>query len=371
MWIYEQPVEIQFGTGILNHLKEILEKKNLDEGILICQDVFVESGLVERLLRLSGGRIKTVFSQVDNNPTVVNVDSCAKMIRDVGAKFVVALGGGSVLDCSKASATLATVDESIVSYHDTGKELPKTKLPLIALPTTAGTGSEVTCIAVLSNHDNGKKAPINSRNFYPDLAIIDSELTHSMPSFVTASTGIDVLCHAIEGFWSKGHQPICDALALHAARLVYLYLERAYNNPNDVIAREKMAEASVIAGLAFTLPKTTACHAISFPLTTLYNIPHGEGCAMTLDKLIRINADSENGRLHTFAKNLGFKDAYDMADTTLVLKKAIGLRTDLKAFNLTDEAIEELIIKSEHPNLYNNPVELTQEMLRELFLSLR
>lgn len=371
MWTYEQPVEIKFGTGILNDFESILKNKGLDEGIIVCQDIFIENGLVKRLLDLSGGRIKTVFSKVDNNPTVVNVDECTEKIREVGAKFVVALGGGSVLDCAKASASLATTDDSIVDYHGTSKTLPKTKLPLIALPTTAGTGSEVTCIAVLSNHENGKKAPINCRNFYPDLALIDPELTYSMPNFVTASTGIDVLCHALEGFWSKGHQPICDALALHASRLVFQHLERVYHNPEDVLAREKMAEASVIAGLAFTLPKTTACHAISFPLTTLYNIPHGEGCAMTLDYMIRLNADCENGRLHDFAKNLGFKDAFDMADRTLALKKAVGLRTDLKAFELSDEAIDVLVEKSEHPNLHNNPVLLTKEMLKELFLSLR
>lgn len=272
------------------------------------------------------------------------------------------------MDCAKAAASVALTSDSIRKYHGTGVAMPEKHLPLIAVPTTAGTGSEVTCVSVLSDHANGKKAPIVSEGFYPAAAIIDPELTYTMPPQVTAGTGIDVLSHAIEGYWSKGHQPICDVLAMHAAELAFKYVYRAYRKPDDEEAREKMCEASLIAGLAFTLPKTTSSHACSFPLTNIYHIPHGEACGLTLDYFIRINAKGEGGeRVEEFARRIGFKDAEEMADAVLELKKKMGLRCDLKDLELDDDQIAELVRISRHPNLYNNPVEITDEMLDEMY----
>lgn len=154
----------------------------------------------------------------------------------------------------------------------------------------------------------------------------------------------------------------------HAAELVFKYVYRAYRKPDDEEAREKMCEASLIAGLAFTLPKTTSSHACSFPLTNIYHIPHGEACGLTLDYFIRINAKGEGGeRVEEFARRIGFKDAEEMADAVLELKKKMGLRCDLKDLELDDDQIAELVRISRHPNLYNNPVEITDEMLDEMY----
>ena len=180
-----------------------------------------------------------------------------------------------------------------------------------------------------------------------------------------------MLCHAVEGFWSKGHQPVCDALALHATKIVFRYLRDVVKNPTYKEGRARMAEASVIAGLAFTLPKTTSSHACSFPLTNLLHIPHGEACGLTLDYFARINAEAENGRVHDFAREVGFADMYEMADAIHHLKVDIGLRTNLKEYNLTDEQVADLVRISRHPNLYNNPVEITDEMLNEMYQSMR
>ena len=332
---------------------------------------FMKSGLAEKIVETSEGVLTGIYSQISPNPEVVEVDACAEQIRESQIDFLVALGGGSALDCAKAAGSICFTEDSIRKYHGTGENMPQKHLPLIAIPTTAGTGSEVTCVAVLSDKELGKKGPIVSNGFYPSIALIDPELTYTLPPYMTASTGIDVLCHALEGFWSKGHQPVCDALALHACKIVFRYLKTVYNNPQDKEARAKMAEASVIAGLAFTLPKTTSSHACSFPLTNLLHIPHGEACGLTLDYFARINADAQNGRVHEFAKELGFKDMYDMADAIHQLKTDIGLRTNLKEFNLTDEQVADLVRISRHPNLYNNPIDITDEMLNEMYQSMR
>ncbi len=367
-WYYTQPVNIVFGSGKIIEIKELASKLNSNKGLLVSDPFFVTNGLAQKIKENSEGKIIDIFSHVSPNPDVTEVDECADLIRNSKIDFLVALGGGSALDLAKAAATISLTEDSIKKYHGTGVAIPDKHLPIIALPTTSGTGSEVTCVSVLTDHASGKKAPIVSNGFYPDLAIIDPELTYSMPPSITASTGIDVLSHALEGYWSKGHQPICDACAVYALDLVFKYLPRAYANGGDKEAREKMCEASLIAGLGFTLPKTTSSHACSFPLTNIYRIPHGEACGLTLDYFARIN---DSDRVLELANKLGFKTVDDMADAILTLKKSIGLRTDLKDLNLSDEQIGELVKISKHPNLYNNPVEITDEILYQMYNSMR
>ena len=363
-----QPVKIRFGKGRVSEVKDLAKEMGIKNGLLVADPFFFTNGLAERIVKESEGAIIASFGDLSPNPDVTEVDACAAIIREKEIGFVVALGGGSSMDCAKAAASIALTDDSIRKYHGTGVAMPQEHLPLIAVPTTAGTGSEVTCVSVLTDHANGKKSPIVSDGFFPSYAIIDPELTYTMPPKVTAGTGIDVLSHALEGFWSKGHQPICDACALHAAELVFQYLYKAYLDPADEEAREKMCEASLIAGLAFTLPKTTSSHACSFPLTNIHHIPHGEACGMTLDYFARINAKGADGaRIDEFARKLGFKDTEEMADAIHELKAKMGLRNDLKDLHLTEEQISELVRISRHPNLYNNPVEITDEMLSEMY----
>lgn len=367
-WDYLQPVKIRFGKGRVSEVKDLAKEMGIQNGLLVADPFFFTNGLVEQIVKKSKGAIVASFGDLSPNPDVTEVDACADVIREKNIGFVVALGGGSSMDCAKAAASIALTEDSIRKYHGTGVPMPKEHLPLIAVPTTAGTGSEVTCVSVLTDHANGKKSPVVSDGFFPSYAIIDPELTYTMPPKVTAGTGIDVLSHALEGFWSKGHQPICDACAFHAAELVFQYLYKAYLNPNDEEAREKMCEASVIAGLAFTLPKTTSSHACSFPLTNIHHIPHGEACGMTLDYFARINAKGADGaRIDAFARKLGFEDTQDMARAIHELKEKMGLRNDLKDLHLTEEQIGELVRISRHPNLYNNPVDITDEMLSEMY----
>lgn len=368
LWDYEQPVAIRFGNGRVREIKDVAADLGLTEGgLLVTSDHFVHDGTAARLVNESDGALAEVFSAFSPNPDVTEVDAAAAIIREKHLKFVVAMGGGSAMDLAKAAASIALTNDSIADYHGTGKAMPIDHLPLIAVPTTAGTGSEVTCVSVLTNRALGKKAPIVSDGFFPSVAIIDPELTYSVPPHVTASCGMDVLSQAIEGYWSKGHQPICDACAIHAAPLVFTYLPIAVADPTNAEARQKMCEASVIAGLAFTLPKTTSSHACSFPLTNIHGIAHGEACGLTLDWFARVNKDAQHGRVQEFARAIGFADVDAMADAIHDLKVKTGLRTGLKDLRLTASQIDDLVRISRHPNLYNNPVEITDDMLRDMY----
>lgn len=367
MWNYKQPVEILFGEGRLEALGAQMKRLGGANGLLVCDPFAHESGLEQRILACSGGRLKKSFFDIRPNPTVSSVDACAQMLREMQADMVVALGGGSAMDCAKGAASMAAAGESIRRYHGTGVPIPPGRLMLIAIPTTAGTGAEVTCSGVFSDPDKGIKAPILSDNFYPDLALVDPELTYTVPKSVCAGTGMDVLAHALEGFMSVHHQPVCDAMALKAAELAFQNLEQACADPANRAAKAAMAEASVIAGLAFSVPKTGAPHACSFVLTNQYGIPHGEACGLTLDFFVRIAAEAEGGRLHRFARQLGFSDCYAMCERIAALKRAIGARRDLKDLSLNEEQLEALIRDSYHPNIKNSPVLITDEILRNMY----
>lgn len=369
-WIYKQPVEIIFETGGISNIGNIIRERGWQSGVLICNNFFAGSEVVKDMLSSCEGKITGEFYGVTPNPTVEDVNNCAVVLRETKADFAIALGGGSVLDCAKAACGIALTDDRIEDYHTGGKTLEHEALPLVAIPTTAGTGSEVTSVSVLTDPAKGIKAPMGHPKLYPAIALIDPELTYTVPPQVTASTGLDVLAHALEGFWSKHHQPICDALALHAAGLVFKYLESAYKNGRDELARAKMCEASVIAGLAFALPKTAASHACSFPLTNIYDIPHGEACAFTLDLLCEVNAEAEGGRLHNFAKKLGFRDAQAMGEKIREMKKTMRMKISLADAGIDTKDLDDLARECQHPNMLNNPVPMGIKETKELFLRL-
>lgn len=370
-WKYIQPVKIRFGIGCRSKLLEEIKSIDGTNGLLISSPSFEKRGMTDELIRLSDGTIKHVFSRVTPNPDVAECEACVKILRENNCDFVVALGGGSVMDCAKAASVFCTPDVPSANYLAYGCRIPATRLPLIAMPTTSGTGSEVTCVSVLSDHSRGIKAPLSSDSFYPIAALIDPELTLTVSPYTTACTGFDVLCHAIEAYWSIHHQPICDALALQAARLVMSNLLQAYNHPDCIEAREKMAEASVIAGLAFTMPKTTSAHACSYPLTNQLGIPHGEACALTIVSFLLFNHNHGCERIRTLAKELGFDDVTKLAEAIERMKSATGMRRDLRDFHLTDSQFEELVRESMHPNMKNNPVEVSENDVRVIYTSMR
>ena len=374
-WEFKLPVKLVFGTGKRNYLKEYIEEIGGAKGVLVCGKSFEKNGTADEFVKLSDGLIKAVFSDVRPNPTTDNVDDCVKIMRELGADFAVALGGGSPMDCCKAACAIAKGNDKIRAYHSEGKTIcAHEAIPMIAVTTTSGTASEVTNISVLTDVEKNLKNPMNDNAMYPKIAVIDPELTLTVPPQITASTGLDVLAHAVESYWATIHQPICTACSIYSARLVFEWLERAYNNPSDLEAREKMAEASIVAGVAFSHPRTTGSHACSFPLTNIYGVPHGEACAFTLDYFIKFNADhaDSDGRITALARDCGFESPYAMADEITAMKKRMGMVCTLSEIGCTtDEQIDELTEKSMSMLMTRNPITLTKEDIREMYLKLK
>ena len=372
-WNFSLPVKIYFGTDKINELPEIIKELGYKKGVLVCSNTLKKNGVADKIIENCNGVIVDVFSDIRPNPTTDNVNACVKVLRENNADFAVALGGGSPMDCCKAACAIAKGDDIIESYHTGGKPINADEvIPMLAVATTSGTGSEITNISVLTDLSKNVKSTMNDPLMYPKAAIVDPRLTLSVPPKVTASTGLDVLSHALESVWSVLHQPICEACSVHATKLVFKWLYKAYSEPDNLEAREKMAEASIIAGVAFSNPRTAGSHACSFPLTNLYGVPHGEACAMTLDYFTRFNAEAENGRLNDFARDCGFNDAYEMADAITDLKKQMGMAMTLTEIGVkTDEEIETLTKMSMTPLMERNIIPLSYDDIKEMYLNMR
>ena len=368
MWTFHLPTKIMFGAGSTASFAAMPE-------LAECRTVVVTGPVIGKLPAIQGVIEQlspvAIFDDVRPNPTVRNVDALATLLREEEATTVVAIGGGSVLDCAKAAAFLAvTIESSIRPYHSGGLPVDRAGLPLITIPTTAGTGSEVTPITVLDDEEKNLKAPLASPLLYPVIAVVDPEWTLSVPLGVTAATALDALSHSIEGYWSRHHQPICDALAKEAAKTIFTYLPEVYDNLANPIAREQLSYAALVAGIAFHMPRNAIMHACSYPLSCRAHLPHGAACAFTMEASIRLNAPHMEGRMEKFAAACGFASIDEMTAQITLLKKRGGLPCTLTEAGIAPELVETLIQESFHPMIQNNPKEVTVEDLRKIYAEL-
>ncbi len=367
-WVFKMPVEIRFGMGTIAHLTSAVKALGKRPALVTDRGL---AGL-DFIRRITEQLRQVVFfTEVDPNPTVANVDALTARLRAERVDCVVAAGGGSVMDCAKAACSLVKTDEpSVRAFHTGGKNFGMERIPLIAVPTTAGTGSEVTPFAVLDDTQQGVKGPVAANAFYPELAIVDPALTFSLPKKITAATGLDALSHAMEGFWSKNHQPLCDSMAMESGRLIFKHLPAVYENPADEAGRSAMSYAALLAGMAFQLPKNAMVHACSFPLSNRFHMPHGTACAFTLEFALKLNTPATDGRMEAFVAHCGFEGVDAMANAIRTLKRDAGLPCTLAEAGIPIDAVEMLIQESFHPLMNNNPVQVTEADLHRMYREL-
>lgn len=356
-----QPVKIRFGAGEFSLLPDILDEVGARRCVLVCGAHFADEAAQ---LRARVPAICAVFDAVQPDPQLSGVEDVVALARAENADTLIAVGGGSAIDTAKFAAACASGDLPAQAHYD-GAPFPARRLRLIAVPTTAGTGSEVTQVSVISR--GSEKKTMNDPAFNPTLALVDPALTVSVPPRTTMVTGLDALAHALEGYWSRNHQPICDLYAIEAVRLILENLERAWRDGQDMEARRGMALGSLLAGLAFAQPKTAGCHACSYPLSSECHLPHGEACAFTLGSFVRINADE---RLETLCRRAGLRGTEDLAARIAALKTLAGLRTRLGELDAADPAALARIAAA-HPLMRNNPVPMDESALTALFAALR
>lgn len=306
-------------------------------------------------------------TSVTQNPTQRFVEEELNRLKgtDSDINLIIAIGGGSVIDVSKLFAAFLKNDVSFTQFSK-GTELHQKTIPLIAIPTTSGTGSEVTQYASLETPDR-KKISFEHPNFYPRVALIDPELTYSMPNYVTACTGFDALSQAIESFWSVHANPVSRAHAIRALDSMVGSLDQVIQNPQNKKARFHMSLGSCEAGLAIAQTKTTAVHSVSYPITAHFRVAHGHACALTLSSFIRFNAPvmKEEGRplLKTFQVS-----SYDeMANHVERLMEQVGLERKLSRLSIQKDGLELILRDGFRPDrIKNNPREVTKDALQNI-----
>ena len=338
-----QMADILFtGAGALAKLPESITGNGVKKPLLVTDQGLVKAGLSQKVqdVLTAAGIPFAVYDETVPNPTTGNVHAALAIYRKEGCDSLIGLGGGSSMDTAKACGVLATSGgDNILAYAGLGTL--KAPLPCyIAIPTTAGTGSESTCIAVITNDtsEHHVKFGVADPRLLPKVAIIDPLLMTGLPPFITAATGMDALTHAVEAYISLGASEYTDALAIGAIKLIFKYLRRAVGNGNDIEAREKMAYAQTMAGMAFSNGGLGIVHALAHPLSAFYGIPHGDANALVLPYVLEFNKIVCREKLADVARAAGLTELGPYPEDTAV--EAIRrLSTDVRiAASITEAA---------------------------------
>ncbi|MDR0219744.1 MAG: iron-containing alcohol dehydrogenase, partial [Enterobacteriaceae bacterium] len=296
----------KIGMGCLNEAVEFVKNYDYKQALIVTDRVLNEIGVVENVQKLLAdvGIQSAVYEGTNPNPTTINVEEGLAILRQHDCDFVISLGGGSPHDCAKGIALVAANGGDIRDYEGVDMSA-KPQLPLVAINTTAGTASEMTRFCIITDVERHIKMAIVDKNVTPILSVNDPSLMIGMPKGLTAATGMDALTHAIEAYVSTAANPITDACALKAVNMISHYLRRAVEDGSDVEARENMAYAQFLAGMAFNNASLGYVHAMAHQLGGFYNLPHGVCNAVLLPHVQRFNAKVAAPRLKEIAAAMG------------------------------------------------------------------
>jgi alcohol dehydrogenase len=361
---------LRFGCGLVAELAAECRRLGAARVLLVTDPGLIAAGLAARVQALLAAADLAVatFAEVEADPSLQTAQACAEAARAHGADLLVGLGGGSPMDTAKVAAVLLTNETPLDSMF--GIDLvPRPGVPVLLVPTTAGTGSEATPIAILSDHDEQLKKGVVSPHLFPRAAIVDPELGLGVPPAVTAASGIDAMLHAVEAYTSKNANPVSDVLGLRAIRLIHGALERAFKDGRDLAARTAMAEGAMLAGMAFANAGVTAVHAFAYPIGAEFQIPHGVANSLMMGVVLRFNADGAPGRFAELADALGVPDHGDAAatahaviDALVALARAVRIPEHLADFGVTEADLPRLAagVMKVTRLLANNPRPLTE-----------
>lgn len=366
---------VRFGQGVA----ETCATDMIEAG---CRRVLIVTGAPIRALCAGletalavAGCAAEVLASADGEPALADLDLALDTARQFGADGVVGLGGGSAMDVAKLVAALADGRQAFADVVGTDLLLER-RLPLACIPTTAGTGSEVTPIAIIEDTEAQLKKGVVSRHLVPDFAYLDPELTRTMPRGVTAATGIDALTHCIEAYANRFAHPVVDQWALEGIHLIGGYLERACADGNDMEARAGMLRASHLGGQCLGPVNTAAVHALAYPLGGEFHIAHGAANSLLLPHVLRFNLEAAPARYADVAEALGCPRSADDAETALRgierierLSEAIGLERRLSAFGISANAIPHMAAAAITVQrlLVRNPREVTEDDAQAIY----
>ena len=373
-WSY--PTAIRFGTGRIGEIADACAATGMKKPLLVTDKMLASLPITMATLDLmeAGGLGRGLFSEVDPNPTEENVNAGIAAYRAGGHDGVIAFGGGSGLDLGKVIAFMVGQTRPLWDFEDIGDWWTRADAdaiaPIIAVPTTAGTGSEVGRASVITNAQTHEKKIIFHPKILPAVVIADPELTVGMPGFVTAGTGMDALSHCLEAYCSPHYHPMSHGIALEGMRLVKDNLLTAFHDGNNLAARAEMMSAAMMGATAFQ-KGLGAMHALAHPLGAVHNTHHGTTNAVVMQAVLRFNRPVIEEKIEMAARYLGIEGGFDgFHDFVGMMNSTLGIPENLTALGVNDPDINSLVASAlADPSVGGNPVEMTTENTRALLES--
>jgi alcohol dehydrogenase class IV len=371
-WSY--PTAIKFGAGRIAELPEACAAAGMKRPLLVTDKGLAALPITAQSLDIldAAGLGRAIFAEVDPNPTELNLDAGIAAYKAGGHDGVIAFGGGSGLDLGKMVAFMAGQTRPLWDFEDIGDWWTRADAnaiaPIVGVPTTAGTGSEVGRASVITNSVSHVKKIIFHPKVLPAVVIADPELTVGMPQIITAGTGMDAFAHCLEAFSSPHYHPMSQGIALEGMRLVKDYLPRAFADGTDIEARAHMMSAAMMGATAFQ-KGLGAVHAVSHPVGAIYNTHHGMTNAVVMPPVLTMNREAIEDRMAQAASYLGIEGGYSgFFDYVLDLREALGVPDKLSALGVGTDRIDDMVAMAlEDPSAGGNPVEMTRENTRALF----
>ena len=374
-WSY--PTAIRFGAGRISEIGGACMAAGISKPLLVTDRGLATMDITSRTLDILAdeGFGRGIFFEVDPNPTDLNLAEGLRAFRSGGYDGVVAFGGGSGLDLGKTLAFMAGQTRPLWDFEDIGdwwtRADPAGIRPIVAVPTTAGTGSEVGRASVITNSETHEKKIIFHPKMLPSVVICDPELTVGMPNDITAGTGLDAFAHCVEAYSSPHYHPMSQGIALEGMRLVKDYLPRAYADGTDIEARAQMMSAAAMGATAFQ-KGLGAIHALSHPIGANHNTHHGTTNAVCMPEVLKFNADAIRDRFNAVAAYLGIDGGFDgFCDFVDELNNSMGIPRTLTELGVKDPDLDRLVADAmRDPSTGGNPVEMTAESTRRLYEAL-
>ena len=370
--------KIVAGIDSIQAIRDFAAEYNVQSALIITDEGVWKTGLVDKpceLLTEAGVRVEVIHN-TPPEPATYHVEQVLALARQQECQAVIGIGGGSSMDVAKITAVLLANTQSLTELLRGGK-IEKRGVPTLMIPTTAGTGAEATQNAIFLVPEEESKVGIVSPKLVPDWAILDPALTVGLPPAITASTGMDALCHAIECYISKKANPLSDTYALQAIRLISRSLRRAYQNGKDLDARHDMLLAALFGGMSIASSSTTAVHALAYPLGGKYHMPHGLSNAILLPYVMEFNRDACTEKFRDIAEAMGLPvsglSAADAADRLIkslfALTRDLQMTVSLRDRGLTADDIEGMVEAASKVTrlLNNNPKPMTREDIRTVY----
>ena len=372
-WSY--PTAVKLGAGRIRELADHCKALGMKRPLLVTDRGLASMAITGRALDIleAGGLGRAIFADVDPNPNDRNLDDGVRAFKAGGHDGVVAFGGGSGLDLGKCVAFMAGQTRPVWDFEDVGDWWTRASVegiaPIVAVPTTAGTGSEVGRASVITNSQTHTKKIIFHPKFLPGVTICDPELTVGMPKAITAGTGMDAFAHCLEAYSSPFFHPMSQGIALEGMRLVKTYLPRAYADGSDIEARTQMMAAAAMGAVAFQ-KGLGAIHSLSHPVGAVYHTHHGTTNAVVMLPVLRFNRPAIEEKIAAAAAYLGIAGGFDgFYDFVLGLRSDLGIPDKLGALGVGTDRIDELAEAAvADPSTGGNPVELTVDAARKLLI---